>query len=313
MVRRWGLLGWVGAALLTLAVALVVDSGLRHDVIIDLPVLFLISWAPMLAGGVVAWALVRAFGARPELDRRIAAALQTHPINRELGWLALLLVGFVLCMVVLGTILHLFGEEIGADLAMSASLVSRLLFLFTLPLLVMDRSGVVLDGRGTAMPSIALKVEQPWRWLGLIPVAIVLALVGYVYLQVPDRGLLPEPSFPLIGFVLAFALISACEEVFFRGMVQTRLEVVLGPWGGIVATSVLFALMYAVVRPYDAVSQLPGNGVAHDLGLALVTYGASSLLYGYLWLCFRNTWLNVLLRIGLFLILTPPALEDGVF
>lgn len=312
MVRRWGLLGWAGTALLFLAVALTVDPGLRHDVVFDFPILLLISWGPMLAGGLVAWGLSRAFGDRPALDRRIASALQTHPINRELGWLALFLAGFVLCMGVLGTILHLFGEEIGADLAMSASLVSRLLFLFTLPLLVMDRSGVVLDGRGTAMPAIALKVEQPWRWLGLVSVALVLGLIGYVYVQVPDRGLLPEPSFPLVGFVLAFALISVCEEIFFRGMVQTRLEIIMGPWGGIVTTSILFSLMYAVVRPYDAVSQLPGDGAVYDLGLALLTYGPASMLYGYLWLCFRNTWLNVLLRIGTFFILTPPALDNGV-
>jgi uncharacterized protein len=189
--------------------------------------------------------------------------------------------------------------------------VAWLLFLFRLPLLVLDRAGGVLDGRGTGMPAIALKVEEPWRWLGLIPVAIVLGLIGYVYTRVPDSGL-PEPSFPLVGFVLAFAVISVCEEIFFRGMVQTRLEIIMGPWGGIVATSVLFALMYAIVRPYDAVSQLPGSGTVHDLGLALLTYGTSSLLYGYLWLCFRNTWLNVLLRIGIFFILTPPALETGM-
>ncbi|MGQ4270823.1 lysostaphin resistance A-like protein [Nocardiopsis changdeensis] len=305
MVRRWGLAGWTAAALLVIAVTMAVDPGLRHDTF-GTPVVFLISWGPMLLGGLVAWGLVGAFGRRAELDRRIAAAMQTHPINRELGWLALFLVGFVLCMVVLSTILHLYGSEIGADLEMSSSLVSRLLFLFTLPLLVMDRSGVVLDGRGTAMPSIALKVEQPWRWLGLVPVVLVLALVGYIL--VPANGL-PEPSFPLFGFVLAFALISVCEEIFFRGMVQTRLEIIMGPWGGIVATSILFALMYAIIQPYDPVAQLPGDGLVYDLGLALLTYGTASLLYGYLWLCFRNTWLNVLLRIGVFLILTPPDLE----
>ncbi|MFL1381203.1 MULTISPECIES: CPBP family intramembrane glutamic endopeptidase [unclassified Nocardiopsis] len=309
MVRRWGLAGWTTAALLVVLAAMAVDPGLRHDVVFESPVLFLVSWGPMLIGGVVAWALVKAFGDRADLDRRIDAAMQTHPINRELGWLTLFLVGFVLCMVVLSTILHMYGAEIGADLAMSASLVSRLLFLFTLPLLVMDRSGVVLDGRGTGMPAIALKVEQPWRWLGLIPVALVLVLIGYI--MVPHTGL-PEFSFPLVGFVLAFALISVCEEIFFRGMVQTRLEIIMGSGGGIVATSILYALMYAIVQPYDAVSQLPGDGFVYDLGLALLTYGTASLLYGYLWLCFRNTWLNVLLRIGVFLIITPPDLQIGM-
>ncbi|MDE3724423.1 CPBP family intramembrane metalloprotease [Nocardiopsis sp. N85] len=309
MVRRWGLTGWTGAALLVVAVALLIDPALRNDIAVEGAFLLLVSWAPMLIGGILAWALVKAFGDRDALDRRTAAAMESHPINRELVWLALFAVGFVVCMVVLSTILNMYGTQTGTDLAMSASLVSRLLFLFTLPLLVMDRSGVVIDGKGTAMPAIALKVDTPWRWLGMIPVAVVLGLIGFTL--VPYVGL-PVLSFPLIGFVLAFAVISVCEEIFFRGMLQTRLEMLMGRWGGIVATSVLFALVYAIVQPYDAVAQLPGNGLVYDMGLSLLTYATAGLLYGYLWTCFRNTWLNVILRIGVFLVLMPPDLQTGI-
>ncbi|WP_236572034.1 MULTISPECIES: CPBP family intramembrane glutamic endopeptidase [unclassified Nocardiopsis] len=306
IVRRWGLTGWALLAVVLLVVPMLTHPALRADVLGDSIVLFLVAWSPMLVGVVMAWAMVRGFGAREQLDRRVSQAMDGHPINRELVWLALFLVCFVLSMALLSLLFRVYGAQIGADLAMSASLVSRLLFLFTLPLLVMDRSGITVDGKGTAMPAIALKVAEAWRWLGLVPVAIALSLVGY--LIIPHGGV-PALSFPLFGFVLAFAVIAVCEEIFFRGMMQTRLEILMGRWGGIVATSVVFAVTYAVIQPYDAVSQLPGEGLVYNTGLAVLTYAAASLFYGYLWACFRNTWLQVGMRIGMFVMIMPPDLD----
>jgi uncharacterized protein len=309
MVRRWGLAWCSALAVLLVAVPMAVHPDLRSDVLGDFAVLFLVSWGPMLVGGLLAWALVRSLGARDALDRRIAAAMVGHPLGRELAWLAVCLGAFVLSMVVLSLFFGMYEATIGADLAMSASLVSRLLFLFTLPLLVMDRSGVTIDGKGTAMPSLALKVTEGWRWSGLAPVGLALGLIAY--LLVPYTGL-PPVSFPLAGFVLAFAVVAVCEEIFFRGMVQTRLEILMGRWGGILATSVVFALTYAVIQPYDAVSQLTGVDFVYDTGLSLLTYATAGAFYGYLWACFRNTWLNVLMRIGMFVVIMPPDLQIGI-
>lgn len=311
MVRRWGLAWGVAFAAVLIAGTLFAHPVLRDDVFGESAVLFLISWMPMLIGGVLAWGLVQAFGRRDELDRRILVAMDGHPMNRELGWMVLLLGGFVASMVLLSWIFAVYGEETGIapDLAMSVSLVSRLLFLFAVPLLIMDRSGLTVDGKGTAMPSIALKVAEPWRWLGVVPVVASVGLIGY--LITPHIGL-PAPSLTLYGMLVAFTVIALCEEIFFRGMMQTRLEILLGRWGGIVMTSVVFALVYALIQPYDAVSQLPGHDLVHDTGLALITYGIASLLYGYLWACFRNTWLNVLMRVAVFVLILPPDLQVGI-
>ena len=312
MVRRWGLAWGVALSAALLAGALFAHPGLRDDVVLgDSSVLLLSSWTPMLMAGVMAWALVRLFGRREELDRRIVAAMDGHPVSRELAWMVLLLGAFVLSMIVLSWIFNVYGQETGIapDLAMSVALVSRLLFLFAIPLLIMDRSGLTVDGKGTAMPSIALKVSDPWRWLGLLPVAATVGLIGY--LITPHIGM-PEPSLALYAMLIAFAVIVTCEEIFFRGMMQTRLELVLGRWGGIVMTSLVFALTYALIQPYDAVSQLPGHDLVHDTGLALLTYGAAGLLYGYLWACFRNTWVNVLLRVAMFVLILPPDLQVGI-
>ena len=310
MVRRWGLTLWVLSAVLLFMVSMLTHPVLRTDVLRDAGILLLLAWAPMLMGGVLTWILVRSFGDRDRLDRRLTQAMDGHPIKRELAWLILFLVCFVLAVALLALFFRSYGAQMGAaDLAMAASLVARLLFLFTLPLLVMDRSGITVEGKGTAMPTIALKVSEPWRWLGLVPIALSLGLIGY--LTFPYIGL-PGPSFPLVGFLLAFIVIAVCEEIFYRGMVQSRMEILTGRWGGIVSTSVIFALTYAVIQPYDAVAQLPGPDLVYHVGLALVTYGVAGLFYGYLWTCFRNTWLQVSMRVGVFLVLMPPDLQVGL-
>lgn len=309
MLRRWGLTFWVGLAVLLVALPMLVRPVLRVDVIEESAVFFLISWSPMLIGGIMAWGFVKTFGDRGGLDLRVTQVMVGHPINREMAWNTLFLVGFVLSMFLLSLIFGLYEAEIGADLAMSVALVSRLLFLFTLPILVLDRSGLTVDGRGGDLPLLAMKVTESWRWWGLAPVVLVLGLCGT--LLVPNLEL-PQMSVALTGFLVAFAVIALCEEVFFRVMVQTRLEVLMGRWGGIVATSVVFALTYALIQPYDAVSQLPGQDLIHDTGMALLTYAVAGLLYGYLWACFRNIWVNVVMRIGLFLLLMPPDLQIGL-
>ncbi|WP_017598658.1 CPBP family intramembrane glutamic endopeptidase [Nocardiopsis lucentensis] len=304
-VRSWGLISW-GVFFALLVVAMLARPELLADVMSESRPVYVAVWGPMLIAGVLTWALVRWFGDRDQLDRRVAAALDGHPIHREFGWLMVFLCGFVLAMFVLSWVSSLYGEELGMDLRMSVSLVSRLLFLFTLPMLVMDRSGVTIDGKGTAMPALAMAVREPWRWLGLISVALAVGLIAYRL--VPVFGL-PPLSLAVAGFFLAFALVSLCEEIFFRAMVQTRLEFILGRWAGIAATSTVFALAYAITQPHDAVAQIRGQDMVTDLGLSLLTYGVSGVLYGYLWTCFRNVWITVILRIALFVIILPPGLD----
>ncbi|MBB6122156.1 CPBP family intramembrane glutamic endopeptidase [Nocardiopsis algeriensis] len=309
MVRRWGFVASVATAVLVLGVAMAAHPSLRNEIAAEFDVLFLVSWAPPVFGGLLAWILVKALGSREQLDRRIEAAMEGHPLDRELGWLALCLLGFLVCLAGLTEILRVYETAVNTDVAVAASFASRMLFLLVLPILVMDRSGITLDGRGTSMPGIAMGASEPWRWLGLVPVAAAVGLTGYVL--VPHTGL-PEPSYLLIGVLLAYAAVSVCEEVFFRSMVQTRLETRMGRWGGIMATSLLFALVYTLLTPFDRFAQLPGAGMVHDLGLAMLTYLPSSVLYGYLWTCFRNVWVNVLLRIGLFVLLVPSGLGSAV-
>ncbi|OLT27886.1 abortive infection protein [Nocardiopsis sp. CNR-923] len=303
-MRSWGLVAWGALAALIVTVMVARPDLLAESLTEDLP-FYTSLWGPMLVAGLTAWALVRWFGQRDALDARVAAALEGHPLRRELGYLLIFLCGFVLSMMVLSWVSALYTAETDMDLRMSVSLVCRLLFLFTLPMLVMDRSGVTVDGTGTAMPSLALGVREPWRWLGLVPVGVAVGLVGNRL--APVYGL-PPVSLAVVGFLLAFVLVCVCEEIFYRGMLQTRLEFLLGRWAGIVVAATVFALTYAIVQPYDAVARIRGYDFVHDLWLSLLSYAAGGLLFGYLWTCFRNIWVIVLLRLSLFVLVMPPGL-----
>lgn len=129
MLRKWGLACWLGLAVLLVALPMAVHPVLRADVFGESAIFFLVSWSSILIGGLVAWGLVRAFGDRDALDLRFRQALIGHPIIREVAGSVLFLGGFALCMFVLSLIFDMYGAEIGADLAMSVALVSRLLFL----------------------------------------------------------------------------------------------------------------------------------------------------------------------------------------
>lgn len=308
-VRRWGFPAWTALAVVLVALTVGLETEARAHVFGDGLPFYLGSWASMLLGGVLTWAMVRTMGGRRRLDAQVVRAFVGHPLRLELAWCLFILAAFLLSMMALSRLFGVFETEVGADQAMSVSLVCRLLLLFALPILVLDRSGVTTDGRGTQMPNIVLRAREPWRWGGLLPVALTLGLMGAIFL--PYTGY-PRMGFALVGFLVAFTVISICEEAFFRSMLQTRLEVYMGRWGGIVAASVIFALTYALIQNFDAVSQLPGESLVEDTGLAMLTYGAAGLFYGYLWACFRNLWLNVLTRVGTFVILMFPDPSFGL-
>ena len=89
---------------------------------------------------------------------------------------------------------------------------------------------------------------------------------------------------------------AAVEEVFFRGMVQTRIELLLGPAPAVVCTALLYSFAHALVGPIDASSGIGADGFLHGTATAVLTYGVQGLLLGYIWIRYRNTWVNTLLH-----------------
>ena len=91
-------------------------------------------------------------------------------------------------------------------------------------------------------------------------------------------------------------------------MLQTRLEQVAGRWPAILLTSCVFAFTYAVLNDYVELTPLPPQ-FSENLPAALETYGVFGLLLGYMWVCYRNIWLNIVLRGSLITLLVAPTVR----
>jgi uncharacterized protein len=122
------------------------------------------------------------------------------------------------------------------------------------------------------------------RWLAPVP---ALAVWGYLYFYSPLSGdrdftgyLQYDRVYLAVAMVLTFLSASLAEELFYRVMLQTRLEALFGRWPAIVATALLFALMH--------VNRLQDGPFAVMLAVIVVFNGGFGLFVGYLWSRYRN-------------------------
>ncbi|PSK98560.1 CAAX prenyl protease-like protein [Murinocardiopsis flavida] len=256
-------------------------------------------WLAPLVGIPLVWAFA-VFADRTSLDTAVRDALAEHSLGREVCWLAVCLLGFLGGSVALAWLFGLFS----ADFLLLAAPVMRVLFLFVVPLLFTDRAGFTVSA-GRSMASLAMRIDLPaerWRWLGLVPVLLCLAVVAAVEFRAPFT-----PLALLIGLALAAVVVP--EELFFRALLQTRLELLLGRWAGILAASVVYALTYALLGRYSAFPGPAGPLAMRGVDFALASYGILGLLYGFVWSMYRNIWLTLLLRIGVISLLVIPTMD----
>ncbi|MDA8370928.1 MAG: CPBP family intramembrane metalloprotease [Nocardiopsaceae bacterium] len=296
---RWGLVG------LTIVLVAVL-AGLPPQVIF---------WGEgLLAGGVffptaIGLVLLWAFSSRDQrgdLDKRVGLTLGGHPVHIELAWLMTALLCFLGGTIGLS---RLFAMVLPPALFVTAMPVVRFVFLFAMPILFTDRAGRTLRRHGAGMQNLAMNVTERWRWMGAVPVLCCLGLTAASAYPVdeplPDA---PSPAALIATVLVAFIAIAVPEEVFFRAMLQTRLEQVAGRWPAILLTSCVFAFTYAVLNDYVELTPLPPQ-FSENLPAALETYGVFGLLLGYMWVCYRNIWLNIVLRGSLITLLVAPTVR----
>ncbi|GAA2797888.1 CPBP family intramembrane glutamic endopeptidase [Crossiella cryophila] len=178
-----------------------------------------------------------------------------------------------------------FGLLVALDLDRSLGLLIKLLMFFLAPL-----AGLALSG-GIRLPRT--RPAALWRWLGPVP-----AIVGYLWLfhgpfGRPEDGLAVSSLGTLVVTVfLVFLTASVGEEVFYRALLQTRLEALLGRWPAILLSALLFALMHLPTR-------LPILGdLGYTLAAVLAVQGVFGLVAGYLWSRYRNLWAVIALHAG---------------
>lgn len=164
------------------------------------------------------------------------------------------------------------------DLARSEGYhVAKLVLLIGLPGLV------VLLTRGALRTAPA---HGGWRWWAPAVVLVAWTLVSQAapWVEVPDYSGYPVEL--VVTAAIATAVTASIgEEVFYRVWLQTRLEALLGRWGGIAVATLVFALMHVGTRQ--------GQGPVVEVAAALVVQGSFGLTVGYLWSRYRNAWLTV--------------------
>ncbi|TDQ55033.1 CPBP family intramembrane glutamic endopeptidase [Actinorugispora endophytica] len=262
-----------------------------------------IAWVPAAAG----CALLRLLPSRrgeAELDERVRRVLAGHPVGREITRLCLCLAGFLLGAAVLSWVFGVFGDA----LTVLGTPVARTAFLAAVPVLLVDRGGLISVGARDGMERLAIRVRDHWRWWGAVPAAVALG----VLLARQWATLLPlRVEFLLVAAVVLLT-IALPEEVFFRALLQTRLEAGLGKAAGVVLTALLFAATYAALNRYVDFYRADVLAVDGDYVLSIAVYGVNGLLYGYLWARYRNIWLNIALRTGVLVLILEPAVTFAV-
>ncbi|MDT0304372.1 CPBP family intramembrane glutamic endopeptidase [Streptomonospora wellingtoniae] len=259
--------------------------------------------APMVTGIAVA-ALLADGTQRRRLDKRVRASLEGHSMPYELTWLFLLLAVFLVATLGVSYFAEIFLPGVSWEVMMPPV---RILFLFVLPLIVVDLGGFTITGYSTVMPSVAMRVTEGWRWMGLVPGAVVVALSVFATSRFVESPV-PGPVVAAAAVLAIVAAVSVPEEIFFRALVQTRLECVVGRWPGILLSVALFTTVSVFLSEYGDFSS-ESELVDFNVGHAAVFYTVVGLLMSYIWASYRNIWLNILLRSAIVLLRVLPALQ----
>ncbi|PRX96780.1 CPBP family intramembrane glutamic endopeptidase [Allonocardiopsis opalescens] len=129
-------------------------------------------------------------------------------------------------------------------------------------------------------------VPGRWRLLGPVP---ALAAWAYLLYYSPLAGAADLSGYAaysreylIAAALLTFVTASVTEEIFFRILLQTRLEALLGRWAGVLTASLLFAAMH--------LSRVADSPDAATLATIVVWNGGFGLLAGYLWSRHRSVW-----------------------
>ncbi|WP_410660989.1 CPBP family intramembrane glutamic endopeptidase [Amycolatopsis sp. lyj-112] len=132
--------------------------------------------------------------------------------------------------------------------------------------------------------------RHAWQWLGPVPAVLAfgwLYVLGPFAAPLPTAEDYPDPVFLAVGATLTFFTANVLEEVFFRGMLQTRLEALFGRWPGILLASLLFAWLHL---PTHAQGTSAWAGLPLTLGAIVAFQGVFGLFTGYLWSRYRTLW-----------------------
>ncbi|MFC4563147.1 CPBP family intramembrane glutamic endopeptidase [Nocardiopsis mangrovi] len=243
-------------------------------------------WVPVVAA-MVAIRLVPWTTPSGPVDERLRGKMRGRWPRLDLFVLAMCLLGFAAADPVLESVLHV----ISTALTPLSYFLAKAFFLFLVPVMLVGGFGVLRYDSGPDLPRLSLRVSEGWRWGGLAAIAVyALVAVSPWAVQPPMAGGTVPDRFTAV-LVITISLLSSpiLEEIFYRGMLQTRLEFVLGRWPGIVAASFAYSL-------FSLVGSGVPNGFPVALAMSVCVQGVAGVMFGYLWTRYRNMWLNIVLH-----------------
>lgn len=206
------------------------------------------------------------------------------------------LIGFALAYPVLLLPAALLASAVPAGLLpwVSSPLVAPLLVIAAKALLLGAPTLVFAARLGNLSRQLGLRrITSAWRWLGpAVPVALMALVLG----ALGACGALPASVGPyLFALPVAVAAIGFPEEAFYRILLQTRLELLLGTRSGIAVASLLFGLMQVPIRfvLYSSIFHTnPQQALMLSLATAIAFQSVLGVVYGYMWMRYRNGWVN---------------------
>jgi membrane protease YdiL (CAAX protease family) len=171
--------------------------------------------------------------------------------------------------------------------------VGKIIFLFLPTAYFVWRYG------GSAQQLGVRGITNTWRWIAPLVILLLNTLVVNLdYFGLNVSGFSFWPVFVVI--VGVFFAAGFTEEFFYRVLLQTRLEALVGRWNGIAIASLFFGLLHLPSRFTFVWLGHTGNPLL-DLVLALSEVFAAQVTFGffagYLWARYRNAWINVLLHL----------------
>ncbi|MBO9568369.1 MAG: CPBP family intramembrane metalloprotease [Cellulomonas iranensis] len=269
------LLPRTGAALAAAGAALAVGAlgallvlaphGLRASADAGAPT---VPYAHVLLPALVAVALVRLLPPRAPV---------LSPVVRDARRVLLGTAGLLACTVVFPVAVALTGVGDRPEYHLV-----KLVLVVAVPALVV---AVTRGGLERAWPRGA------WRWWAPAVVVLGWTALAQAAPWVAHPRYDDVPVDLLVTAAVATAVTAGVgEELLYRVWLQTRLEALLGRWGGIAVATLAFALLHVGTRQ--------GQGPVVEVGAALVVQGLGfGLVAGYLWSRYRNPWLLVALHV----------------
>ncbi|QSB06323.1 CPBP family intramembrane glutamic endopeptidase [Natronoglycomyces albus] len=135
--------------------------------------------------------------------------------------------------------------------------------------------------------------HQRWRQLWPLP---VVGAFAYLYLfspVAPPRAEVADVSLAFVIVAAALTILTAnlLEELFYRVMLQSRLELLLGRWSAIGLSALLFSLLHV---PSHIQGTSLWSALPLTVGTVIAFQGCFGLFMGYLWSRYRNIAVLVL-------------------